>query len=209
MLVTAGPTREYLDAVRFLSNASSGRMGRALAREAAARGARVTLVHGPVAWKPPAGVRARAVVTTEDLHAAVQAALPAVRVALFAAAPSDFRPRRRARGKPARAAGTRHLELRPTRDVAAAAGARKGRRVHVGFALEVGAGVARARGKLARKRFDAVVLNSPENLGAGGGRAAWIVPAAAPVPLPTASKVRLARAILDRVEGLLAARDPG
>jgi len=206
VLVTAGPTREHLDDVRFLTNASTGRMGLELARLAARRGARVVLVHGPVAWSPPAGVEAVGVTSTEDLHRAVKVALPSADLALFAAAPADWRPARRERGKPAREGGPLTLELLPTRDVAAAAGATKGRRVHVGFALEVEGGAGRARAKARRKRFDAIVLNSPANLGEGGGEAWWVEGDDPPAALPTASKARLAAAILDRCARLLAGR---
>ncbi len=204
VLITAGPTREYIDDVRFLSNASTGLMGRELARLAQVRGARVTLVHGPVAWRAPAGVRAVAVESTEDLLGAVRAVLPLTDVAIFAAAPSDYRPVRRAAGKPAREDGALTLALRPTRDVAAAAGRTKGKRIHVGFALEITGGVERARRKLKRKRFDAIVLNGPENMGAGGGAAWWIGKGKAPRPLSTHSKARLARDILDQLGALLA-----
>lgn len=204
VLITAGPTREYIDDVRFLSNASTGAMGRELARLAQIRGARVTLVHGPVAWRPPTGVRTMAVESTEDLLRAVRAALSGTDVAIFAAAPSDYRPVRRAAGKPAREDGPLTLALRPTRDVAAAAGRTKGGRIHLGFALEVTGGVERARKKLARKRFDAIVLNGPENMGRGGGAAWWIERNQAPRPLSTHSKARLARDILDQLGALLA-----
>jgi phosphopantothenoylcysteine decarboxylase/phosphopantothenate--cysteine ligase len=203
IVVTAGPTREHLDDIRFLSNASTGRMGHELARAAARRGATVTLVLGPSALEPLANVCTVDVESTQDLLAATRKAAAGADVVIFAAAPADWRPARRRRGKPARAAGDLTLDLRATPDVAATLGKRKGGRLHVGFALEVGGGVARARRKLAAKRLDAIVLNGPANLGEGGGAARWITEAGRSEPLPTGSKPALARAILDRIAALL------
>ncbi|MDJ0521486.1 MAG: phosphopantothenoylcysteine decarboxylase [Planctomycetota bacterium] len=203
IVITSGPTREYLDDVRFLSNASTGRMGHALARLAARRGARVTLVLGPCELPALQDVETVPVVSTQDLLAATREAARDADMVMFAAAPSDFRPRRRRKGKPAREGGGQTLELVPTPDVAAAIGRRKGARVHVGFALEVTGGEARARRKMARKRFDAIVLNSPANFGAGGGGATWLTPDGPAEPLRTDSKAVLARAVLDRAARLL------
>jgi phosphopantothenoylcysteine decarboxylase/phosphopantothenate--cysteine ligase len=206
VVVTAGPTREHLDDVRFLSNGSTGRLGIEIAREAAARGAQVTLVLGPTELAPPRGVRTLRVVSTRELLAATRRAARGADVVVFAAAPADWRPRRRLSGKPRKSARQGLLALVPTPDVAATLGAAKGRRLHVGFALEAGAGAEeRAREKLRRKRFDAIVLNGPENLGRGGGRAFWIEGVKAPRALPTRPKARLARAVWERTSGLLAA----
>lgn len=203
IVITSGPTREHLDDIRFLSNASTGKMGQALARLAARRGANVTLIQGPCALAPLRRVETVPVVSTKDLLAAtLEAALRADAI-LFAAAPSDFRPRQRRKGKPAREDGGRMLELVPTPDVAANLGRRKGVRIHVGFVLEVGGGEARARSKLERKKLDAIILNSPANFGPGGGEAAWL-PAEGPVEkLRNDSKATLARGILDRLTRLL------
>ena len=204
VVITSGPTREHLDDIRFLSNASTGRMGYELARAAHRRGAEVTLVLGPSHLPALRGVRTVDVVSTADLLAATRAAAADADVVVFAAAPADWRPARRRRGKPKReGSGAFDLALRPTRDVAATLGRRKGDRVHVGFALEVRGGVARAVRKLQRKRLDAIVLNSPANLGAGGGEAHWVPADGATQPLPTTSKAALARAVLDRTAALL------
>jgi phosphopantothenoylcysteine decarboxylase / phosphopantothenate---cysteine ligase len=208
VVITAGPTREYLDDVRFLSNASTGRMGRELARLAAQRGARVTLVIGPNALKPVRGVATVAVESTEEMLRATRAAAARADVVIFAAAPADWRPVKRRRGKPAREGDALQLALEPTRDIAATLGRGKRERVHVGFALEVARGQKRARDKLAKKRLDAIVLNGPANLGAGGGRATWIPAGGATASLPTSSKAILAHAILDRVQALLDAPRP-
>jgi len=208
IVVTSGPTREYLDDVRFLSNASTGRMGHALARLAARRGADVTLVQGPCDLRPLPDVTTVAITSTRDLLAAARGAVQDADLVFFAAAPSDFRPRRRRRGKPPReGAGERRLDLVATPDVAATLGRAKGRRLHVGFALEVGGGAPRARRKMARKHLDAIVLNGPANFGAGGGEALWLPHEGAAVPLPNPSKARLARAILDRAMHLRGAAE--
>jgi len=202
-VITAGPTREHLDDVRFLSNASTGRMGVELAREARRRGARVVLVHGPLQIALPKGVDCRAVTSTADLLKATRDAAQYAGCVIFAAAPSDFRPARRQRGKPAREGSKAlTLALEPTTDVAATLGRRKGGRVHVGFALEVGGGEARARRKLERKNFDAIVLNGLANLGHGGGVARWVPADGKSTKLSTESKNALARAVLNQVARL-------
>jgi phosphopantothenoylcysteine decarboxylase/phosphopantothenate--cysteine ligase len=169
VLVTAGPTREYFDAVRFLSNASSGRMGYAIARAAAAAGHRTILVSGPTELGVPAGVECVQVISAVEMHERAVSAFETADVAFGVAAVADYRPARRAGGKPPKAAGPHSLELVPNPDVVAALGAAKGRRVVVGFALEVGGSgsdaVARARDKLQRKRLDAIVVNDAAAIG--------------------------------------------
>lgn len=206
VVITAGPTREHIDAVRFLTNASTGRMGIEMAKAAAHRGARVTLVLGPIGLEPPAGVRSVPVVSTAEMLKAARAAVQGADLAVFAAAPADWRPVRRRRGKPARTDEVWRLELTSTQDIAATLGRHKHDRLHVGFALEVARGEKRAREKLTRKRFDAIVLNTPANIGRGGGRASWITEGDKGLALPTSSKPVLAYAILDHVEDLLHAR---
>lgn len=208
VVVTSGPTREPWDDVRFLSNASTGRMGVELAREARRRGATVTLVSGPVAIASPKGVTTVRITTCRELLAATRRAVRGADLVLFAAAPADWRPAARVRGKLKKDGSGRDVVLRLVEnpDVAATLGRGKGRRVHVGFALEVGGGLARARAKMARKRFDAIVWNGPENLGTGGGRAALLFPDGRAVPLPTGDKRATARGILDAVAPLVAAR---
>ncbi len=211
VVVTAGPTREHLDDVRYLSNASTGRMGWELAREARRRGAKVTLVLGPVELPAVPGVEVVRVLSTRDLLVATRKAVRGADLVVFAAAPADWRPAVRVRGKLKKdgRGRARVLRLVENPDVAATLGRTKGRRVHVGFALEVRDGLRYARGKLARKRLDAIVLNGPQNLGAGGGDACWITPGAEPLPLPTGDKHATARAILDQAFALLAKRRAG
>ncbi|MFM8385281.1 MAG: phosphopantothenoylcysteine decarboxylase [Planctomycetia bacterium] len=215
LLVTAGPTREHLDDVRFLSNGASGRLGILLARAAQRRGWRVRLVLGPTGLVPPPGVSVTHVTSAAEMLRAARAAARGADLAIFSAAPADWRPRHRVAGKPPKGKGPARLDMLPTPDIAAELGRRKGRRLHVGFALETGMeALPRALGKLVRKRFDAIVLNTPSNLGRGGGLALWIqpqalgtrLPVADVAPLPTLPKARLATKILARAEALVEAR---
>ncbi len=208
VVVTAGGTREAIDSVRFIGNRSSGRMGIALAREAARRGAEVTLVAANVALTEPAGVRRMDVETTAELAAAVQAAMPSCDVLLMAAAVADFRVAAPQAGKLAREGSEGMLlSLTETEDIlAAVAATRSEEQILVGFAAEHGAeAIARAREKLERKGADAIVFNdvsrpdigfdSPEN-------EVTIVDRAGELEVPLASKDQVAAAILDRVDEL-------
>ncbi len=169
IVVTAGPTREHVDPVRFLSNESSGRMGFAIAEEAAKRGHRVTLVAGPVALQTPKGVKRVDVVSARDMLAAVRPAFRDADALFMAAAVADFRPARRLstkwRAKDAKT-GRAVLELVENPDVLATVAASKGARKVVAFALETGNGRRRALAKLKRKNADWVVLNDPSALNA-------------------------------------------
>jgi phosphopantothenoylcysteine decarboxylase/phosphopantothenate--cysteine ligase len=156
-------------------------------------------------------VRTVPVVSTRDLLAAARRAVRGADLVVFAAAPADWRPATRARGKLKKDGTGRDLVLRLVEnpDVAATLGRRKGRRVHVGFALEVQRPFAHARSKLARKGFDAIVLNGPRNVGRGGGDVWWIVPGGEPAALPSGDKRATARAIYARCASLLARAGPG
>ena len=166
VLVTAGPTREYLDAVRFLSNASSGKMGFACAAAAARAGHDVTLVTGPVALPDPAGVRTIRVVSADDMYCAVMKAYPRIDAAIMTAAVGDYRPAKRFAGKLKKKAETLTLRLVRTRDILKEMGRKKGRRVLVGFALEVQDAVHQALVKYKKKNLDYVVLNTPRTFAA-------------------------------------------
>lgn len=205
-VVTAGPTREPLDDVRYLTNASTGRMGIELAREARRRGARVTLVLGPTSEAPSRGVDVVRVETCRDMLTATRRAAHGADVLVFAAAPADWRPAVRAKGKLKKdgSGRPRGLTLVENPDIAATLGRTKGRRLHVGFALEVQRPFFFARRKLEKKRFDAIVLNSPANVGRGGGAVYWMVAGADPVPLAARDKRAVAKAIVARA---LALRD--
>lgn len=178
-LITAGPTREHLDDVRYLTNGSSGRMGCALAAAARDAGHDVVLVLGPVEVPPPAGVRVLSVVSALEMQAAADAAFATCDIAVAAAAVADWRPAQRLTGKPPRQAGSQHLELVPNPDIVAGLAARKGHRIVVGFALEAAsagldAALRRGREKLDRKRLDLVVVNGSDAIG-GDASSTWLL----------------------------------
>lgn len=204
ILITAGPTREYLDDVRFLSNGSSGRMGFALAAAALADGHAVELVLGPVEAVPPAGVRVVSVTSALEMQAAAEAGFARADVAIAAAAVADWRPRERVAGKPARsktAGANPTLELVPNPDIVAGLGRAKGHRVVVGFALESSAepmarAVARGREKLAQKSLDLCVCNRSDAIGQDRSEAVLVFADGRTEALPTQGKDELARAIV-------------
>lgn len=166
-LVTAGPTREPVDDVRYLSNASSGRMGFAVARAAAAEGHRVTLVCGPTSVPPPADVDdLRPVTTALEMRDAVLSVFEETDVVVMTAAVADYRPETRIRGKRKKAEGPWTLRLVENPDILAELGERKGDRVLVGFALEAEDAERNAEEKLRRKNLDLVVMNDPDTIGA-------------------------------------------
>jgi phosphopantothenoylcysteine decarboxylase / phosphopantothenate---cysteine ligase len=213
VLVTAGPTYEDLDPVRFLGNRSSGRMGFALAAEAAQRGATVVLVAGPGVLPAPAGVELMSVRSAAEMHGAVLSRADDADVVIMAAAVADYTPAEGAsRRKLPKDADTITLRLTRTTDILAALGRRRGqatRPVLVGFAAEAGDPVARAREKLAAKGADLIVANDVLAPGAGfevDTNVATLVGPDGEAPLPLLSKRQLAGAIVDRVERLLAVR---
>ncbi len=166
ILITAGPTREYIDPVRYLSNDSTGRMGFAIAAEAIRRGHAVTLIHGPVALAPPAGVRTEAIVSAAEMLEACRRAWPRQDVLIMSAAVADYRPARVSDSKIKKSRDDLTLELEPTTDVLAdlSGKRRAGQRV-IGFALEDRDPRENARSKLERKGLDAIVLNPPAAIG--------------------------------------------
>jgi phosphopantothenoylcysteine decarboxylase/phosphopantothenate--cysteine ligase len=168
LLITAGPTREHLDPVRFLSNGSSGRMGYALAGAAAARGCAVDLVSGPVALAAPEGVTARRVVSAAEMLAACEALFGACDALIAVAAVSDYRPRVFEPEKMKKRGGALTLELEPTPDILKTLAARKrpGQTV-VGFAAETRDVEAYARRKLETKNLDWIVANDVSRPGIG------------------------------------------
>lgn len=166
VLVTAGPTREYLDAVRFLSNASSGKMGFACARAAARAGHDVTLVTGPVALPDPPDLRTIRVTSADDMYRAVMKAYPRIDAAIMTAAVGDYRPAERSAGKLKKSVGRLTLKLVRTRDILQEMGRKKGPRILVGFALEVQNAVSQALLKYRKKNLDLIVLNTPRSFAA-------------------------------------------
>jgi phosphopantothenoylcysteine decarboxylase/phosphopantothenate--cysteine ligase len=206
VLVTAGGTREPIDSVRFIGNRSSGRMGLALAEEAAKRGADVTLLAANVTIQPPAGVEEVKVETTAELEAAVRDRFPNADVLIMAAAPADFRPMEPADTKLLREENeSLTVDLEPTEDiVAAVAAGRRPDQTVVGFAAEHGTGaVERGRAKLARKGLDAVVVNDISRTDIGFDSAeneVTIVLADGEREVGRRPKSEVAAAILDEVE---------
>ena len=203
VLVTAGPTREAIDPVRFLSNGSTGTMGFEVAAAAARRGAQVTLLAGPVGLETPPGVDRVDVVTADDLLAAALAHASAD-VVIAAAAVSDYAPVQASDRKLKKADDALTLSLRRTPDVLAALGERKREgQTLVGFALETHDGEAHARGKLERKNLDWIALNSAsepgQGFGTGTNRLTLLSARGDRVEIPLASKRDVAEALLDAI----------
>jgi phosphopantothenoylcysteine decarboxylase/phosphopantothenate--cysteine ligase len=214
VLVTAGPTYEDIDAVRYVGNRSSGRMGFALAAEARRRGATVTLVAGPTRLAPPAVDELVRVRSAAEMHAAVMAAAPASDVVVMAAAVADYTPATVAPDKIAKTDAPLTLSLVRTRDILAELGELPSRQTNrspvlVGFAAETGDAAAKAREKRRRKRIDLIVANDVSEPGAGfdvATNAVTIVGDGADEAVPLQSKEDVAGVILDRVEELLRSR---
>lgn len=206
VLVTAGPTREAIDPVRFISNHSSGKMGVALASAAWRRGADVSLVAGPLSVATPTGPAIHRVETTSEMANAVQSLLPSADVLIMAAAPADFRPAAPAKSKIKKGASQPNaIAVEQTVDILSSSVAqrRKGTIV-VGFALETDTPLAHGRTKLKEKGMDLVVINDATEPGAGFGvdtnRVTLVDREGAEEVLPLLSKAEVADAILDRVE---------
>ncbi|MCA9323128.1 MAG: hypothetical protein KDB53_20475 [Planctomycetes bacterium] len=164
-LINAGPTREMIDEVRFLSNLSSGRTGYAVALAARDLGHTVTLVTGPVGMSPPRGINVRRVVSALEMQAAMLDGFSDADVVVATAAVSDYRPAQRVEGKLKKSEGGLTLELVRNPDILAEMGRRKDRQVLVGFALEVQDAEQQAQSKFERKGLDLLVLNGPGNFG--------------------------------------------
>jgi len=207
ILVTAGPTHEPIDPVRFIGNRSSGKMGVAVAAEAFARGADVTLVLGPGTVEPPKGPRVIRVDTAEQMRAATLEAASEAEAVVMAAAVADFRPEAVAGSKIKKDSGPPEIRLVPTVDILAELGASKGGRVLVGFAAETEELQAGARAKLIAKNVDLIVVNEVGRPGTGFGaetnRAAILGTGVADEPLRDWTKAELATAICDRIAALL------
>ena len=202
IVVSAVPTREALDPVRFLSNHSSGKMGFAIARVARRRGAEVTLVHGPVALAPPPGVTTVPVTTAREMQRELARAFAKATALVMAAAVADHRPRDVASRKLKRGAAARStLPLVANADIVRTLARTKGRRVVIGFAAETGDGEREARRKLAEKGLDLIVLNDVTAAGAEFGADTNLVHLldrrGGDVRLPLLSKEDVAGHILD------------
>ena len=201
VLVTAGPTREKIDPVRYLTNRSSGRMGYAIAEAALRRGARVLLVSGPAAIPPPGAAELTSVETAEEMRTAVMKLLPESTVVIKTAAVADYRPRVAA-GQKIKRKGPITLELEPTTDILAELARHKSSQIIVGFAAETENVLENARKKLASKSLDAIVVNdvSREGVGFDSDRnAVTIISHDEVVEVPETSKWEVAQRVLDQV----------
>ena len=213
VLVTAGPTHEDFDPVRFLTNRSSGKQGYALARVAWRRGAEVTLVSGPTSLPAPYGVQCVAVRSARDMQAAVKARFSEVDVLLMAAAVSDYRPTQVEIRKIKRAHGDMQFHLTQNPDILKQVAPLKSGRIVVGFAAETHDLEAEARRKMQEKHLDLIVandINRPDSGFQVDTNEVTLIPRVGyPVPLPLLSKEEVAAKILDQVVRLLETRDGG
>jgi phosphopantothenoylcysteine decarboxylase / phosphopantothenate---cysteine ligase len=206
VLITAGPTREKIDPVRYLTNRSSGRMGYALAEAALRRGARVLLVSGPTSIEPPGAAEMTAVETAEEMRSAVLKLFPESTVVIKTAAVADFRPKAAA-GQKIKRKGPMTLELEPTADILAELARQKkahgaASQIVIGFAAETENVLENARKKLASKSLDAIVVNdvSREGVGFDSDRnAVTIISQEEVVEVPETSKWEVAQRVLDQV----------
>jgi phosphopantothenoylcysteine decarboxylase/phosphopantothenate--cysteine ligase len=211
VLVTAGPTREKIDPVRYLTNRSSGRMGYAIAEAALRRGARVLLVSGPVTIAAPGAAELAQVETAEEMRAVVLRLLPESTVVIKTAAVADFRPKAAAAQKIKRK-GEMTLELEPTADILAEVTRRKTSQIIIGFAAETENVLENARKKLTSKSLDAIVVNdvSREGIGFDSDRnAVTIISRSEVIEVPETSKWEVAQRVLDQVVKLRTSKGVG
>jgi phosphopantothenoylcysteine decarboxylase/phosphopantothenate--cysteine ligase len=201
VLITAGPTREKIDPVRYITNRSSGRMGYALAEAALRRGAHVLLVSGPTSITPPDAVEMNRVETAEQMREAALRLFPQATIVIKTAAVSDYRPRAAA-GQKLKRSGPMSLELEPTTDILAELAGKKTNQLIVGFAAETENVLENARKKLAKKKLDAIVVNdvSQEGVGFDSERnAVTILTQDEVVEVPETTKWEVAQRVLDQV----------
>ncbi len=201
VLITAGPTREKIDPVRYLTNRSSGRMGYALAEAALRRGARVLLVSGPTALTPPGAAEVTRVESTEDMRDAVLRLLPQSSIVIKTAAVADYRPKA-AYDQKIKRKGPMTLELEATPDILKELAQKKSSQIVVGFAAETENALENARQKLVAKNLDAIVVNdvSREGVGFDSDRnAVTIITREEVVDVPETTKWEVAQRVLDQV----------
>ena len=201
ILITAGPTQEPIDGVRYLSNRSSGKMGYALAEEAAARGARVVLVSGPVSLAAPRGVTLALVRTALEMRQAVMDHLSEATIVIKAAAVADYYIPNPSKQKMKKTAARLALDLEPTPDILAEVGTKKGDRLLIGFAAETGNLIEEARRKMQQKNCDMVVGNLVSQAGTGfeadENEVVLVTRAGETIPVERASKRAIAGRIFD------------
>jgi phosphopantothenoylcysteine decarboxylase / phosphopantothenate---cysteine ligase len=204
-LITAGGTREHIDPVRFISNASSGRMGYALARAALAAGHKVTLISAPTSLKSPKSANMLSVVSASDMYDAVRKHFPSCGCLIMAAAVSDYTPAKPSPKKLKKSATTMTLRLKPTIDILKWAGYHKRRQIVVGFALEDKDMLKRAEGKLKAKRSDMIIANATDAINAKVSSLAMKTSSSGWLFLGDSAKTASARKIVTFVEKLAAA----
>jgi phosphopantothenoylcysteine decarboxylase / phosphopantothenate---cysteine ligase len=201
VLITAGPTREKIDPVRYITNRSSGRMGYALAEAALRRGAHVLLVSGPTSVIPPDAAQLTRVETAAEMRAAVLSLLPQATIVIKTAAVSDYRPKAAATQKLKRT-GSMSLELEPTEDILAELAGKKSNQIIVGFAAETENVLENARKKLTRKSLDAIVVNDVSRDGVGfdsDRNAVTILSHDDVIEVPESTKWEVGQRVLDQV----------
>jgi len=199
VLITAGPTREYLDPVRYVSNASSGRTGAALAKAALLADHQVTLVLGPSSAEPPDGAETIRITSAEEMFEAVAARFDACDVFIASAAVADYRPVAKRPEKIKKGEARLTVELERTPDILAEMARRRRKQILVGFCLETEDLERRARGKLEAKGLDLVVANGPEAIGADRQDALLIARHGPTQRLTDVTKMELASAILEAI----------
>ena len=208
VLITAGPTREKIDPVRFLTNRSSGRMGYALAEAALRRGARVLLVSGPTSLTPPGAAEVTKVESTEDMRNAVLTLLPQATIIIKTAAVSDYRPKSAA-GQKMKRKGPMSLDLEATPDILKEISQKKTSQLIIGFAAETENVLENARQKLVSKNLDAIVVNDVSHEGVGfdsDRNAVTIITRDEVVDVPETTKWEVAQRVLDQVVKLKVSR---
>lgn len=208
ILVTAGPTQEAWDAVRFLTNRSSGKMGYAVARQAALMGAEVTLVSGPVHLTPPPDVIVENVTSAEAMKIAVERYFQSTDILVMTAAVADYKPTASAANKIKKQPGVAkiQIELEETLDILASVSSKKNRQIIVGFAIETDNELANAKKKLEAKHLDFIVLNNPKEPGAGfhhDTNVVTLIDKNGSEKLPQMSKDEVAVRILEKIKTLL------
>ena len=207
ILVTAGPTQEPIDPVRFIANRSSGKMGYAIAKAAAERGAKVILVSGPTSIPVPPNVELVSVQTAAEMIDAVLGRLPEVQVIIGAAAVADYSPKSPSKEKIKKTEAEKSIELVPTKDIMAEVGKRKDKRMLVGFAAETANLIENAKAKIESKSLDFIIANDVSKPGVGFGsddnEVAIITRSGETQELPRLPKQEIARRILDRIKQAL------
>ena len=202
ILITAGGTREYLDPVRFISNASSGRMGYALGRAAIRAGHTVALITAPTALRTPAKAKVVNVETSKEMFQAVKKHFAECDCLIMAAAVSDYAPERTSKRKLKKSEADLTIKLKPTRDILAWAGKNKKAQIVVGFALEDRAVCRRAENKLKEKRLDMIVANTPSAISADAATVHIKTVDRDWLTIPDAAKRKIAAKIISQVETL-------